>query len=277
MVRPRAHAGFRQPRGKRIDFPPRGAVDDPGLPSAPGHDVEDLPLQARAREHAIDEVGPIERSDELDRILELELRGDVATHPRRRRRRVGMEADAGKDAAQPAELPVLGTEVVPPLADAVRLVDGNELHVALRQSRQKPVAAVAREPLRRDIEQSVATFAQAGRHRRLLVGAERAVVERCRHAVADERIDLILHQGDERRDDHTQSRPHQRRRLEAERLASAGRAARRPNRGGRGWHPSPDAEGDETRCSPSSAREHDSGRRSRHPGESGWETLRRPR
>ncbi len=195
----------------------------PACPLPPRHDVEDLPLQARAREHAIDEVRPIERSDELDRILEPELRRDVATNARRGGRRVGMEADAGKEAAEPAELPVLGTEVVPPLADAVRLVDGNELHVALRESRQKPVAALAGEPLRRDIQQSVATFAQAGRYRRLLVGAERAVVERGRHAVADERIDLILHQGDERRDDHAQSRPHQRRRLEAERLASSGR------------------------------------------------------
>ena len=60
-------------------------------------------------------------------------------------------------------------------------------------------------------------------HRRLLVGRERAVVERRRHAVADQRVHLVLHQRDERRDDERQARPHERRRLEAERLAAAGR------------------------------------------------------
>ena len=223
MIRPRAHAGFGQPRRQRVDFPPRRAVDDAGLAAAPGQDVEDLPLQAGAREHAVDEVRAIERADELDRVLQPELRRDVAAHARRRGRRVGVQADARKALRSRAELPVLRPEVVSPLADAVRLVDGDELHVALREQRQEPVAALADQPLRRHVEQPVAPLAQAGRHRRLLVRAERAVVERRRHAVADERVDLILHQRDERRDDHAQPRPHQRRRLEAERLAAAGR------------------------------------------------------
>ena len=47
--------------------------------------------------------------------------------------------------------------------------------------------------------------------------------QRGRHAVADERVDLVLHQRDQRRDDHRQARAHERRRLEAQRLAAAGR------------------------------------------------------
>ena len=105
----------------------------PAWPRAPGQDVEELPLQAGARQHAVDEVRPIERADELDGFSKPELRGDVAAHARGRRRGEGVQADAGKRAAQPAELPVLRPEVVPPLADAVRFVDGDELHVALRE------------------------------------------------------------------------------------------------------------------------------------------------
>ena len=72
-------------------------------------------------------------------------------------------------------------------------------------------------------KKAVSTLAEARRHCGLLVGGERAVVERRRDAVADERVDLILHQRDKGRHDHAQTRTHQRRRLEAQRLATAGR------------------------------------------------------
>ena len=52
---------------------------------------------------------------------------------------------------------------------------------------------------------------------------ERAVIEDRGHAVAGERVHLIFHQRDERRDDDRQAVAHERRRLKAERLASAGR------------------------------------------------------
>ena len=61
-----ANAGLDQPRCQRIDFAPRGAVDDARLAAAAGHHIENLPLQAGARQHAIDQVRPIERPDELE-------------------------------------------------------------------------------------------------------------------------------------------------------------------------------------------------------------------
>ena len=265
MIRPRAHAGFGQPRRQRIDFPPRRAVDDAGLPAAPGHDVEDLPLQARARQHAVDEVRPIERADELDRVLQPELRRDVAAHARRRGRRVGMQADAGKKLRSRPSCRYSGRKSWPHWLMQCASSTATNCTSHFDEPGQKPVAALAGEPLRRHVEQPVAALAQPGRHRRLLVRAERAVVERRRHAVADERVDLILHQRDERRDDDAQP-------LTAPAPAPGSRAtcrrrsgARRPNRGARGWRPSPRAGGAGTRCSPSSARGRESGRRSRHP------------
>src|SRR6185436_20021534 len=64
---------------------------------------------------------------------------------------------------------------------------------------------------------------QARDHGRLLLGREGTVIEDRRHAVAGERVHLIFHQRNERRDDHRQAVAHERRRLKAERLASAGR------------------------------------------------------
>jgi hypothetical protein len=52
-----------------------------------------------------------------------------------------MDADAGQQLAQAAELAVLRPEVMPPLADAVRFVDRDEADAACRQEREEPLAA----------------------------------------------------------------------------------------------------------------------------------------
>ena len=52
---------------------------------------------------------------------------------------------------------------------------------------------------------------------------ERAVDERGRQAARGQRVDLVLHERDERRDHHRQLREHERRYLVAERFAAAGR------------------------------------------------------
>ena len=118
--------GGRQPVGQRVDFAARRAVDDAGVPAVPREDLLQLLLQRGARQDAVDEVGPIERADELDGVAQLQLRRDVAPDARGRRRGERVQADAGKPRAQRAELPVLRAEVVAPLADAVRLVDRDE-------------------------------------------------------------------------------------------------------------------------------------------------------
>ena len=121
-------------------------------------------LERRPREHPVDQVRPIERPDELDRVAQAELRGDVAAHPRGRRRGVGVQADtAASDSRSRAELPVLGPEIVPPLADAVRLVDRDEADRRTASSVEETVAALAHQPLRRDVEQPVPPLAHAAR------------------------------------------------------------------------------------------------------------------
>ena len=87
----------------------------------------------------------------------------------------------------------------------------------------------------------------------LLLGRQRAVVAGGRHAVADQRVDLVLHQRDERRHDQGHAVADQRRGLEADRLARPGghhdqRIAARP-----ASPPSPRAGAAGSWCSPSSA------------------------
>ena len=111
---------------------------------------------------------------------------------------------------------------MPPLADAVRLVHGDEADAAARQVADEALAVLGGQPFRRHIEQPVTTFADALQDRHPLVGWQRAVEAGRRHAVRGQAVDLILHQRDERRDDQREPWTHQRRGLEAERLAAAG-------------------------------------------------------
>ena len=139
VIGKRGMADLAQPHRKRIHFAARRAVHDARLAAMAREHVDELLFQRRARQRAINQVGAIERADELDRIVEAELRRDVAPHARRRGRRVGVQADAGEELTQPPELAILGPEVVPPLADAVRFVHRDEADVDGRQHRQKRV------------------------------------------------------------------------------------------------------------------------------------------
>src|SRR4051812_46355471 len=69
---------------------------------------------------------------------------------------------------------------------------------------RKP-SALPDKTLRRHVQKAEASFAQAADDRRLVLGAQRTVVERGGNAVADERVDLVLHQGNQGRYDHRQT------------------------------------------------------------------------
>jgi hypothetical protein len=113
----------------------------PRCPRWPGQDLLQLLLQRGARQDAVDQIGTIERADQLQRLAQLQLRRDVAAHAAGRGRGEGVQADAGKARSQRAELAVLRTEVVAPLADAVRLVDGDVRDAA--EHLQEALAALA--------------------------------------------------------------------------------------------------------------------------------------
>ena len=223
VVRDRAAAFALQPCGELFDLAARLAVHDPGLAVVPREDVEQLPPQRAAPQHAIRQVRPIEGSDEDERIAQPELADNVAPDALGRRRRERVERHRRELLAQPSQLPVLRPEIVAPLADAVRLVDRDETQARLLQHAPQRLAALADDALRRHVEQPAAAVAHAREHLVALVRQERAVQIRGGDAVDAKPVDLILHQRNQRRDDEREARIDDRRRLEAERFAAAGR------------------------------------------------------
>jgi hypothetical protein len=212
-----------QPCREVVDVAPRQTINNARLTAVPRQHLENLAFQTGARQDAVDEIRSIEGADHLHRIAEAELRHDIPPYARGRRRGEGVHARVRDGLPQGGELPVLRTKVVSPLADAVGFVNRDEADRRRRQTPDRRFAAVAHQSLRREIQQSETTLAQAGPHRGLLIGGHRAVVAGCRHAVGLQRVDLVLHQRNQRRDDEGQPVAHQRRDLKTERLAAAGR------------------------------------------------------
>ena len=115
-----------------------------------------LPLAPR-RLDLVEQVRPGEAGDEGFRLPQRELLDDVAAHAVGGR---GRQGDGGRVAQQAAEIAqpgIVGAEIVPPLADAMGLVDRQQLDSHRPHRLEEPPAA---EPLRHDVHQAEL----AGRH-----------------------------------------------------------------------------------------------------------------
>jgi len=108
---------------------------------------------------------------------------------------------------------------VAPLGYAVRLVDREQADAEAVHAAPEVHAA---EALGRDVEQLGLAARAALEPLFHLSGPERRVDERGRHAPALERVDLVLHERDERADDDGEPRQHERGDLVAETLSAAG-------------------------------------------------------
>ena len=182
------------------------------------------------------QVRPVEPGRDPRRVAQPEAGDDVVGDLRRRRRGRGDDGLRAEPARRVGEAEVVRAEVVPPLGDAVRLVDHEQPDLGLPDPLEE---AGRREPLRGDVEQPRAAADRAVERR----AVRRRVLLRVDHRHlagrdALERLDLVLHERDERRDDDREVRAHERGELVAERLARARRhddehvAARR-------WRPRP--------------------------------------
>ena len=170
---------------------------------------------------ANERFGPVEARRHAHRVAQAEARLDVARDLRRRRRRRRDDRLRLQPARRVRETEVVGAEVVAPLRDAVRLVDDEQpdpraLH-RLEERRRG-------EALGRDVQQAQLAGRRA-LERRAVVRAVALRVDERDAAGRDrrERVDLVLHERDERRDDERQVVAHERRQLVAERLPGAGR------------------------------------------------------
>ena len=100
------------------------------------------------------------------------------------------------------------------------LVDGEEIDAELAQRLQR---FIAQQSLRRDIKQAERAILQASEDLLPLGGVDGGIERGGGDAEFAQLRDLIAHQRDERRDDEGEALAHQRRQLEQQRLAAAGR------------------------------------------------------
>ena len=105
------------------------AVDDPAVQRARADEFQRLLIRARFRNDTIGQVRTIEARDVAAWFVQLEMLDDVLAHAIRGRGGERHERNLRKQLAQLGNLPVLGTKIVAPLTDAMRLVHCDERHV----------------------------------------------------------------------------------------------------------------------------------------------------
>ena len=168
------HVVRAQPLGDLLRALARKAVDDARLARVPGEELRELVQRLALLDHGVADVGPVEAGDEHRRLGEPEPQAHVVARLRVGGGRAGDDGRAGEEASEAAELYVLGAEVVTPLADAVRLVDGEERdRPAVRaEALQAREETLCHERLRRDVEQVELAGVQGAQHAARLVGLE---------------------------------------------------------------------------------------------------------
>ena len=186
----------------------------------PPPDLGDLAGVGRAIDDRKREVRPFESGDVEIHLRPVQLSADVVADLRRGGRGEGADLRNPVRIKHFAEPPVGGTEIVPPLADAVRLVDD---HDRGRRGGEEAAEEIRVEPFRRDIEKLDFSACRRIGRPRLFGEWDRAVDEGGRDVFFQQRIDLVLHQRDERRNHDAVTRTHEDRQLVAERFSGAGR------------------------------------------------------
>ena len=128
---------------------------------------------------------------------------DLVAHYRCGSRCTGENPGVGQAAQQLADLQIFGAEVVTPLADAVGFVDGDQRALDLAQERAEAREA---QPFGRGVDEFVLAVGDALHAATNFVAIERRGQVGGGEAPALERLDLIVHQRDQRRDHQGRSR-----------------------------------------------------------------------
>jgi hypothetical protein len=177
-----------------------------------GENIFDLFVHLAARQDAVGEVGTVEIADEDFRFLEIQLVGDVAADLGGGGGGEGVDGYAGEKRFEMGELAIFGTKIVTPMADAVGFIDGEGADVGIAEELMEPISAAAQstppaitfasrfayQAFGGAKEQVQPAIAKVGGDFAALVRRQ-GRIELCGgDAEGAERIDLILHQGNER-------------------------------------------------------------------------------
>ena len=213
---------LRETPGRRVHD--RSPAARPGGAEGLGEERVDGPVALPRREHvagAQREVGPREAAEDLGSVAaEAEADEYLVAHDRRRRGGAREDARRPQLLEQSADLQVLRPEVVPPLADAVGLVDRDERG---REARGERSESRVREALGSDVRELEDTGAEPREPLAHLLRGQRCREEGRPDPALLERAHLVVHERDEGRDDEGGAGQERRRQLVDEALAPAGR------------------------------------------------------
>ena len=143
------------------------------------------------RAHGEKEIGPVEGAYEDLRLAHEKPGDDLGAGRRVRGRRDGDRLDAVQRLGDLAQPQIFGTEIVSPLRDAMRLVDGEKVD---RSAAQFVEHVVAQEPFGRDVEEPQRPIAQALGDPAALSGVGRGIEARRLDAELPELRHLVAHQ-----------------------------------------------------------------------------------
>ena len=185
--------------GDSLDPLPRRAINDAGLVLADQRiqafvflrlvrDVRDEQLQ----------IGPRESRHEFPRLAQTKMRQDIAAHFRCGRRGEGRHLGTAQYFQNLIEPEIIGAKIVAPHRETMRFVDREKRDRALAERFQKRPTP---ETFRRDVDELEFASRQCADALALFFGRDRAVYQRGRNAAALERVDLVFHERDQRRDD----------------------------------------------------------------------------
>ena len=184
------------------------------------HVLNELLLGVVLGAHLVVEVGAVEAGFEHRGIVHLQVLLDVELHLGRGR---GREGNNGHVAAQvvddAANLAVLGPEIVAPFRDAVGLINGHKADGAFQQ---KVDGIVLGQAFGRHVKQAYLAAHHVALHPLHFGFGQGRIVHLRVHAEGPELVDLVLHQGDEGRNDDGRARHYQGWELVAQALARAG-------------------------------------------------------
>jgi hypothetical protein len=182
--------------------------------------VEELAGGVRFRPHSQKQVRAVERAHENPWVADEQPLGDFRPCRLVRSRGHGDHLDATERFRDLAQAQILRAEIVTPLRDAMRLVNGEEIDPGLAERCDR---VVAQQPFGRDIEKPQRTLVEAARYPPALVGIGGGI-EACRldPGLAQLR-DLVAHQRYQRRNHKGEAAADDCRELEKKRLATARR------------------------------------------------------
>ena len=222
VIGQRVKARLGQLPRRLLDLAPRQAIDDARL--VPMAVQKRLQVRARAtlHLHPVANVGPVKAADEAPGLIEPQTGSDLPAGAHVRRGGKRHARHAGKVIGQYMQAQVVLTKVVPPLGDAMGLVNGNQRHIQSAQQFQG-ARLPAQQPLRRQVQQVEFATLQGALDLALLVKRHTGVEERRGHPELAQCLHLVLHQRNQWRDDDAHSPAQHRRNLVAQRLAAAGR------------------------------------------------------